>query len=150
MLKIANVISRQLRVRFRQLSRAQRVVAIVKLFRAQKFARRPRGQFKSLGWLDLVQFLQNPITVRPLRLTEDVKAAEPGGEGDSGQQQNRDGPGKVIDPASDGARVRFVVSINAVVHLDGRGDSDLRVQADCVTSNDVPQPQVRLAFGLTI
>ena len=103
-----------------------------------------------------MQLLQNAITVRPLRLTEDVKTAEPGGEGESGQQQNRDGPGEVIDPAPNRARVRFVVAINAVVHLEGRGDSDRRVQdpdrtgVSCVTSNDVPQPQVRLAFGFTI
>ena len=97
-----------------------------------------------------MQFLQNAITVRPFGLAEDIKTAEPGRERESGQQQDRDRPGKVIDPAPNRARVRFVVLIESVVHLNGRGDSDLRVQADGVTSNDVPHPQVRLAFGFTI
>jgi len=83
-------------------------------------------------------------------LAEDIKTAEPGREREPGKQQNRDRPGKVIDSTSNGARGRLVVAIESVVHLNGRGDSDFRVQADGVASNDVPHPQVRLAFGFTI
>ena len=97
-----------------------------------------------------MQFLQNAITVRPLGLAEDIKTAEPGREREPRKQQDRDRPGEVIDSAPNGAGVRFVVAIESVVHLNGRGDSDLRVQADGVASNDVPHPQVRLAFGFTI
>ena len=43
LLKIANVISRQLRIRFGQFGRTHRVIPIVELFSAQKFSRRRPG-----------------------------------------------------------------------------------------------------------
>src|SRR6202011_1703069 len=106
--------------------------------------------------LDLVQLLQDPITVRPLRLTEDVKTPEPGRERESGQQQNRDRPREIIDSPPNWLRVGLVVTIKAVVHLNRRQNSYFRVQrpgragVSFAASNDVPHPQVRLAFGFTI
>src|SRR6266404_6558034 len=103
-----------------------------------------------------MEFLQDPITVRPLRLAEDVETSEPGREREPGQQQNRNRPGEVIDSAPDRSRIRFVVTIETVVHLNGRQDSWVRVQCPGSTgvsfaaSNDVPHPQVRLAFGFVI
>ncbi len=102
-----------------------------------------------------MQFLQEPITVRPLRLTEDVETAEPGREREPGQQQNRNRPGEIIDPTADRSRIRLVVTIKSVIHLTSCGIR-LRVQdpdrtgGSFAASNDVPQPHVRLAFGFTM
>src|SRR5436309_8764297 len=103
-----------------------------------------------------MQLLQDPITVGPLRLAEDVKTSQPRGERETRQQQNRNRPREVIDSAPDRPCIRLVVAVETVVHLSGRKDSGLRVQCPDWTgvsfaaSNDVPHPQVRLAFGLLI
>ena len=77
LLKITNVIARQLGIGFGQFRRAHRDVAIVKLFRRQKFARRGRRQFESFRWVDLVQLLQKTITLGALRLTKNIKTKKP-------------------------------------------------------------------------
>src|SRR5580704_505060 len=102
-----------------------------------------------------MQPLQDPITVRPLRLTEDVKTPEPGRERESGQQQYRDRPRKIINSSPDRLTIRLVITIKTVVHL-GRPRMSLRFQCPSragdsfATSNEVPHPQVRLAFGFRI
>src|SRR5205814_6060196 len=54
------------------------------------------GQSETFGRIDLVQFLQNPITLGPLRLPDDVEAAQPGGQRDSAQEQDRDCPSEQV------------------------------------------------------
>src|ERR1051325_10334042 len=93
-----------------------------------------------------MQSLQDAVTVRSLRLIEDVKTAEPRREGEAGQKQDRNGPGKVVD-APPRPRVRLLVLISPVSHLP---DEKQLVQFGCVASKDDPQPQVRAASGFAI
>ncbi len=56
-LEISNVVPGERGIGFLQLGRAQRDVAIVELFRGEKFSRGRRRQGKPLGRIDLVQLL---------------------------------------------------------------------------------------------
>ena len=95
-----------------------------------------------------MQPLQNAITVRALGLIEDVKTAEPGRESESGQEQNRHRPRKIID-AAPGTGVELFVLKKTVVHLT-ENEKIPRFQAGRAVSNDEPHPQVRDAFGFTM
>ena len=55
-----------------------------------------RGQSKSFWRLDFVQLLQNPITLRPFWLPDDVKAPEPGSNCEAAQEKNPDCPGEEV------------------------------------------------------
>src|SRR2546423_11330751 len=95
-----------------------------------------------------MQPLQNPIALGAFRLIENVKTAEPGCEGETGQQQDRQRPGKIIDALMSRPRVGIVVRINSVGHLGGIKIA--RVHAGLAVSKDERQPHVRDAFGFTI
>src|SRR5262249_23918912 len=108
-----------LSVGFRELGGAHVNVALVKLAGVKKFASRSGRQFEPIRWVNLVQLLQDPVAVWPLRLVENVKTAEPRCERETGQKQNCNRPGKIIDsPAR--TRVRLVlvriVRMCAIVH----------------------------------
>src|SRR3954447_22695661 len=66
-----------------------------------------------------MQLLQDPIAVRALWLAEDVIAAEPGGESEAGQQQDRDRPTEEIylPPPM---RIRLIIAEVTVFHLRAR------------------------------
>ena len=97
-----------------------------------------------------MQLLQDAIAVRPFRLIENVETAEPRGQGQAGQEQDGQSPAKIVDaPPNSTIGVWLLEAIKPVIHLAGSGKT-LRVQADGAASNDVPQPQVRAAFGFTI
>ena len=83
LLEIPDVIAGQHRVQVRQLGRAHRDVTIVELFCVEEFARRRRRQFEPFRRLDLVEFLEDAVALRPLWLPENVKAPEPRREGDT-------------------------------------------------------------------
>ena len=95
-----------------------------------------------------MQPLQNPITVRPFGLIENVETAEPGGKSKPGQEQDRHRPRKIIDPAPR-TRVWLFIIKGAVVHLT-ESEKIPRFQAGRAASNEEPHPQVRDALGLTM
>ena len=96
LLEVSNEIPRQLRVLTGQLRRTHRSIALVKLLGIEELTWRGRGQSKSFWRLDLVQLLQDPITLRPFRLPDDVKAPEPGSNRDAAQEKNPDCPGEEV------------------------------------------------------
>src|SRR5262249_40269312 len=120
LLKISNVIAQYLSVGFRELGGAHANVALVKLAGVKKFASRRSRQFKSFRWVNLVQLLQDRVAVWPLRLIENVKTAEPRCERETGQKQNCNRPGKIIDSPPGRTRIRLVlvriVRMCAIVH----------------------------------
>src|SRR5438034_8401478 len=80
------------------------------------------------------------IAVRPLRLVEDIETAEPCCERETGQKQNRDSPGKIIDSLP-GTRVRLVfvpiVRMSAVVHQFSARRFPLNLTAPLQTTNRI-------------
>ena len=119
LLIISDIIAQQLGVGLRQLSSAHPHVVLVKLTCVKEFACWRGCEFEPLRRFDLVQPLQDSIAVRPLWLVEDIETAEPRCQRETGQKQNRDSPGKIIDslPAA-GERLVLVriVWIRAIVH----------------------------------
>ena len=149
LLEIPDVIANQLRVCFRQLGRAHGDVAIVKLFAGEEFACGRGGQFEAFARFDFVQLLEDAITLRPLRLPKNVEAAEPRREGESSQEQNRNRP---AEEAAFSPRTPVSVLVANVIpsHLDPPALGAIRFQAGRAASKDVPQPQVRAAFGFSM
>src|SRR5688572_28795368 len=151
LLVIANVIARQLGVPLGQLGGAERNETIVKLFRSQEFAGWRRRQFKPLDRLDFAQLLENPITLRALRLPENVKTSEPGRESETGQEKNRYRPGEDVGLLPAFAPVRRLIVAKIIsIHLNAPVLRTIRFQAGRAASKDVPHPQVRAAFGFSI
>jgi len=66
------------------------------LIRGEIFPRRRGGERKPFWRIDLVQLLENPITLGSLWLTKYIKAAEPGREREAGQKKDNDCPGKTF------------------------------------------------------
>ena len=96
LLEITNVVARQLRVGSLQFGRAKIAVAIEDLFGGEKFALGRGRQLKAPRRIDLVQLLQDPIAVRPFRLSENIETAEPGRERETDKQKEGDRPREEI------------------------------------------------------
>ena len=80
----------------------------MQLFRVKKLTRRRRRQFEPPWRINAMQFSEEPITVGPFRLPENVEASQPGDKSEAGEKKNYHRPREIVHSLAGSAIRRFV------------------------------------------